>query len=605
VAVAQEGDSTSVVAFAHGVQAFNEGRDQDALERFTRVVSLQPRNGTARYWLGLTLLRLGKPGEALTEIERSLRESEPPQVDPLWALHDLGGAQLAAGDAAAAERTLADVAAKVEAKLERSQNDAPHLQRILARARDAQQGSANPARGEGEQGPAGSSGVRRLERRLGRLESRLAAGDQEKLADELDELKVEADSRLELRRTDERLLARTLLRQAEALELLGRADGAAAARARAAGLVPELRQAEVVAPPWEGELPPLGVSARTWDASVVLTALGDSNPSLLAENLSLDTPDAGLDLVRGGDSDKATQLDLQLSLYPRRSFGGWSPGAAFESRQSRYQDHSFFDAGELQAVGWLARGGAPAGYLAGPLGPVRVTRAGERRFSFLFQGGIDHNLLDGSGYLTTVEGSASVVYRRSPRWAGQVDLQLLDRSYRKEPIVGRRSGTEARLGLSQTVSLGLPEHFLRLEVVGGRRSAGLPFASSLLRGTAELSLPLPDRAFAFALRASWQRDDYDNPESDLFFAPYDPFNPFFTPLEKNPTLRADTTLRASASLSWTVRSGLQLTPRFAWIDRDSNLQGRFANLDYRRTIVSLGASWLLHVPRHQVVRTQQ
>src|SRR5215218_5796551 len=154
---AQEEDATvaATVAFADGIRAFNEGRDPDALERFTRVVDLQPRNGTARYWRGLTLLRLGRAGEAVTEIERGLREGATQQVDLLWGRHDLGAAQLAAGETAAAERTLGEVAAEVEKRLKRLQ----------------------PER------------VERVER---------------------EDLKWEEESRLEERRSDEILLARTL-----------------------------------------------------------------------------------------------------------------------------------------------------------------------------------------------------------------------------------------------------------------------------------------------------------------------------------------------------------------------------------------------------------
>lgn len=619
LAVAQEGDAAAVVAFADGVRAFNEGRNEDAQERFRYVVyEFQPRNATARYWLGLTLLRLGKPSEALIEIETSLRKTATLQVDLFWARHDLGGVQLAAGFPAAAERTLAAVARGVTARLERERSDEPRLRRILEQALkdeeavltllgeperpDEVRGKAAGARPIGEEPePSGSPAVRLLARHLKRAESRLAAvrtskekpsSDLTKLADEFDELASEAEARLKEKQSDEILLARTLLWQGEALERLGRAEEVIALRSRAAALAPELREPGIVSPPWGGALPSLGQSLRSWDASIGLTTLGDSNPSLLSENLSIDTPDTGTDLVHGGESDEAAQLDLKLSLPPNRNLGGWSLGAAFDGRQSFYRNHDFFNVSELQAIGYLVRGGAPLGYLIGPLGPVRVIRDGERRFSLLFQGGIDHTMLDGRGYVTTAEGSASVVYRPSRRWAGQVDVQLLDRSYRQEPVVGRRSGTEVRLGFSQTWFLGIPERSLRLEVLGGQRSAGLPFESSLLRGTADLSLPLPSRAFTLSLWGSWQRDDYDHPESDLFFFQYDPFDPRFEPLRQKPNLRVDTTLRAAASLSWSAMSNLQLTSRFAWTDRDSNLVGRFASLDYRRTVLSLGASWL-------------
>ncbi|MES1244171.1 MAG: tetratricopeptide repeat protein [Acidobacteriota bacterium] len=586
--LAQEGDASALVSFAYGVRAFNEGHDQQALDEFAKVVALQPRNGTARYWLGLALLRLGRADEAVAEIRRGLNESATLQVDLLWARQDLGAAQLAAGDVAAAESTLAAVARDVEARLARSQDDETLLRQILQRA----EGGAEDS-GLSRKAAEGSREVRRLERRLAELEARRSAGkaSEEDLADEINEIAAEAESRLEERHSDEKLLGRTLLHRSEALERLGRPAEAQSAREQAKGLAPDLAASTIEAPPWSGDLPVLGAPARSWDASVGLGMLGDSNPSLLPENLSLDTPDAGIRLVRGGESDQAAQLNLQLGLHPLHGFRGWNLGAAFEGRQSSYQDLGFFNTGELQAVVYAARGGAPLGSLYGPLGSVRVERDAERRLSLLFQGGVDYTTLDGSGYLTTAEGSASLVHRPSQRRVSQMDLHVLNRSYNEEPVVGRRSGTEVRLGLSETFLLGTQERWWRLEVLGGKRSAGLPFESSLLRGTIEAALPLPGD-FAVSLLGSWQKDDYSSTKSDLFFFPYDPFDPEFHPLSEKPTQREDTTLRAAASLSWRVRPGLQLLSRLAWVDRDSNLENSFITLDYRRTIVSLGASWL-------------
>jgi tetratricopeptide (TPR) repeat protein len=590
---AQEGEVSALVAFAYGVRAFNEGCDQDAQDEFNKVLKDQPRNGTAHYWLGLTLLRRGLPGDALAKIRQSLQERATLQVDLFWVQHDLGGAQLAAGDAAAAESTLAVVVRDVEARLARSQPDEIPLQQIQARAQAGIERTALPP---GK--PAGGSlEVRRLEGRLDKLEARLASAGKapgEDLADKLLEVAAEAESLLEARRSDQTLLARTLLRRGEALERLNRPAEAAAARERAHALAPDLQKVGIVAPPWAGDLSAFGVSTRLWDGSVGLGMLSDSNPSLLSERLSLDTPDSGINLVRGGESDEVAQLDVQLSLHPLHGFRGWNLGAAFEGRQSFYQDLGFFDTGDFQATVYSARGGAPLGSLTGPLGSVQVERDSERHFSLLFQGGIDYTTLDGSGYLTTAEGSASVVHRPSRGPVGQVDLHVLNRSYRDEPIAGRRSGTEVRLGLSETFVLGAPDRWWRLEALGGKRSAGLPFESSLLRCTTEVSLPLPNH-FTLAFLGSWQKDDYTSRKSDIFFFPYDPFDPHFHTLTDKPKLRKDTTLRAAASLSWTAKPGLQVlqvTTRFAWIDRDSNLENSFITLDYHRTIVSLGASWL-------------
>ena len=127
IGAAQE-DAQAVVAFADGVRAFNEGRDPDAAERFGSVVEREPRNSTARYWLGLTWLRLGEPRKALEQIDQSLHGGTL-QVDPLWVRHDLGAAQLAMGDAEAAATTLSAVVIDVEARLEREEKSPPSLAR--------------------------------------------------------------------------------------------------------------------------------------------------------------------------------------------------------------------------------------------------------------------------------------------------------------------------------------------------------------------------------------------------------------------------------------------------------------------------------------------
>ena len=183
---AQEESAAAAVAFSDGVRAFQAGRDADALQRFGDAVKLDPANGTARYWLGLTLLRLGRPGEAVEQIERSLRPGAPLEVDSLWVRHDLGAAQLAAGDAPAAARTLGAVVDELGARLKLRRNDVDRLQGLAERAK-------------------------------ARLATAKKAGAGEKLTDELEEEALEANAAVEARQLDERLLARSLRREADAL----------------------------------------------------------------------------------------------------------------------------------------------------------------------------------------------------------------------------------------------------------------------------------------------------------------------------------------------------------------------------------------------------
>ena len=68
------------VAFTHGVLAFQEGRDEDAAVLFQEAILQDPREGTARHWLGLTFLRLGDREKAVAELKASLRAERPPEA---------------------------------------------------------------------------------------------------------------------------------------------------------------------------------------------------------------------------------------------------------------------------------------------------------------------------------------------------------------------------------------------------------------------------------------------------------------------------------------------------------------------------------------------
>jgi len=81
------------VAFTHGVLAFEEGDDRAAAELFAEAAHRDPREGTARHWLGLTLLRLGRLEEAIAQLEMSLRAERPPAAGRDRVLADLAAAR--------------------------------------------------------------------------------------------------------------------------------------------------------------------------------------------------------------------------------------------------------------------------------------------------------------------------------------------------------------------------------------------------------------------------------------------------------------------------------------------------------------------------------
>lgn len=91
------------VAFAQGVLAFHSGDYAAAREHFERAAEAVPEDGAARYWLGLTHLATGSPGDAAREIRRALASDEPGAFDRDEARQRLAEAErrAAAGELAA------------------------------------------------------------------------------------------------------------------------------------------------------------------------------------------------------------------------------------------------------------------------------------------------------------------------------------------------------------------------------------------------------------------------------------------------------------------------------------------------------------------------
>jgi hypothetical protein len=90
------------VAFSAGLVAFQEGRDDEALELFSQAARLDGDDGNFRYWRGLTLLRMGRVREARVELEACRHARRPPQVDPARLRADLDLARRGAEAGAAA-----------------------------------------------------------------------------------------------------------------------------------------------------------------------------------------------------------------------------------------------------------------------------------------------------------------------------------------------------------------------------------------------------------------------------------------------------------------------------------------------------------------------
>ena len=111
MAAGGEGGAAQEVALTYGMRAFQHGEYKDALDRFEEAVRLDPDDGTARFWLGLARLKTGDAKGAAADIGASLQLKRPASVERGRVLSSLGEAQLEAGDAAAAERTLKEAMA--------------------------------------------------------------------------------------------------------------------------------------------------------------------------------------------------------------------------------------------------------------------------------------------------------------------------------------------------------------------------------------------------------------------------------------------------------------------------------------------------------------
>ena len=323
-------------------------------------------------------------------------------------------------------------------------------------------------------------------------------------------------------------------------------------------------------PEWRGSLFEPG-RRPAFEGRLGVAAGTDSNPALLDEGLAL-PPAPGDPPVPGGESDEVALLDLRLAWQPRLS-GRWSLDLALDGAATLHRDLGAFDVAAARAAVSLARGAAPDGALAGPLGPAR-TELGTGRVGFVLQAGGSRYELDGEDYADAVEAGAALVVRplKAPRWATSLGLHVEDRSY--AGFHDGRGGQRVTVELRESVLLGRPDRSLALVARAGTVSADSDqFSQDLLEGGVELALPLGGRASA-AGGLLVRRDDFDDPSSNIFVFNGDP--------------RRDTTVEATAALAVALARRLAWTVRGTWVDRDSNVEAGVATLDYDRAVVTTG-----------------
>lgn len=333
---------------------------------------------------------------------------------------------------------------------------------------------------------------------------------------------------------------------------------------------------EVEVPEWQSDR---AIDDRgLWEGSVGLAAVADSNPNLFSEELGLPRPDSQGGLVRGEEADEAARLLARIGIYPFHAREGPSLGVTLEARRSFHQDFGFLDLGQVRGTVQVAFGGDPRGFLEGPWGHIRVPFADDR-FQALLQAGAASYQLDGASYLRTWEGAASLTFHETGATASRLELAWSDRDFSEEGLADeRRSGEDLALEASQLVFFGRRNRFLRLGALAGDRRAGREFSASVIGGSAELWLPVALR-WTVHLEGQVREEDYDHSESNLFSPSREP--------------RKDTTMRAVLTLVWNATERFRFLARGTWVDRDSSvdLGEALPDLDYRRTIASVGVSW--------------
>jgi len=321
-----------------------------------------------------------------------------------------------------------------------------------------------------------------------------------------------------------------------------------------------------------GEVPP-------WEFELRASYGNDSNPALLADGVVYVGP--GGELFDGPESDTVIAGGARLAVAPVRG-DTVTVSLVGEGYQAVFDEFDFLDFTRLGAAGQIAWGGDPAGFLAGPLGYLRVPIANPR-FGLLLQGALTEDELDGEGYLSTTAAAASLFVREGAAGTTRLSATYRDEDFDNDAAgVFEASGTETEAEIEQTCYLGARHRFLRLAAAAGERDAGAAFDGSSVGGRAELALPLGE-AWTLTLAGGVERVEFDGVESNPVFGIF--------PVDE---AREDSIVRLGAALSWAVTPRFLLTARAARTDRDSDLgpvAEQFFDFDYERTVVAVGFRW--------------
>ena len=211
------------------------------------------------------------------------------------------------------------------------------------------------------------------------------------------------------------------------------------ARRRAAGEEPAAAPPAPPAVPLDrfGEVPP-------WEFELRASVGEDSNPALLADGVVYAGP--GGELFDGPESDTVIAAGARIAVAPVR---GESVTVALvgEAYQAAFDTFDFLDFTRLGASAEIAWGGDPSGFLAGPLGYLRVPIANPR-FGLLLQGAVTEDELDGEGYVSTTAAAASLFLREGAAGTTRLSAAYRDQDFDHDAAgVFEASGTETEAEL--------------------------------------------------------------------------------------------------------------------------------------------------------------
>ncbi|HEX3129714.1 MAG TPA: tetratricopeptide repeat protein [Thermoanaerobaculia bacterium] len=304
-------------------------------------------------------------------------------------------------------------------------------------------------------------------------------------------------------------------------------------------------------------LPEVRKKPRRWSGFLSLSAERDSNPNLLADDLTLPVLPGG-GLVSGRSADTAMTADLQARHRPVRLPAGWTFGLDLSAGGSFHQELDYLN---------LARAGGSLQFSRG-LGPA---------WTLILRTGAEEIFLDGSDYLRTGNAGVSLVFSPTVSDTTRLDLRYQDRSFADHRLAdARRSGGETGFTLRQTRAFGRRDRYVTLGITALDRQADPEFQRGLLGGSFEAALPI-SRGLALSLSGWLDQERFDDQASNLL----DPQGP----------ARDDRTRGASAALTVAITDRLQARLRGAYTRRTSNVG--IGNLDfgYRRTVVGTSLSW--------------